>query len=297
MHDFLWLTIDWKPWIFVVLLVLAIIDMVITSREAGRGSAFGLLAISIVLYLGIVWDLWDWVPVVFWLAWWIGLIAAVICAITGWLAAVARGASWVAAAIVAILVVVQAIFWPLWNQAFPGHPLGNASTEPSSPTVTPIPTPGEPNPTTAPTLIPGEVPTPTTPQPCWTLREHKYCAWAMADEAPDDNVWFTVPSISKADTKREVKLAFKFGWYSQAVRWAPLLSQLDSVVTGTQAPTSELYSGGWSTRQAQVVGDSISSVLTHASYSSDGSFIEVVLPDGDTFWVSGDTGQLSETQP
>jgi hypothetical protein len=309
MYTYFWglLHLDWVWYVFFSLLALAIIVKWYT-RKHYRLMPIGPLCVTWVLVQGIVWIIWrvwplTWLFWVFWLVWWVLLVAAIVNLLIGgrrdYVAGTREGKLttvytvtwWITRVlwwVMGLIVAATLLTWILgdWIDAnidvyYHGP---SPSTSVSTPPVTT--TPGSPT-------VPLQPTRPSTPQPCWTLRALRYCAWPMSDETPDGNVWFTVPAIADAQTNREVKHAFKHGWYPKALKWGPLMSQLDGIVTGNAVPVSELYDGGWSTRQAQLQVLAISDVLGNASYVHDGSTIAVTLPNGTTFSVSGTTGAIS----
>lgn len=66
--DIAWFSIGWPLPVFIVLILLSIWVM------AKIGRAAGMLLLGLTLYSGMVWDAWgDWIPNLFWLAFFAGL--------------------------------------------------------------------------------------------------------------------------------------------------------------------------------------------------------------------------------
>jgi hypothetical protein len=99
MYHFAWLTLNW-PWpVFVIAVVVSIAAFFVVTRVTGA------LALSLVLYLGVSWSLWFWVPPAFWTLWVLGLVGYIVFLATERLGYVGWYGSVVALAIVLVLVI------------------------------------------------------------------------------------------------------------------------------------------------------------------------------------------------
>jgi len=140
MYHFMWLTLNW-PWpVFLIAVIVSIAAFFVTRIT-------GALALSLVLYLGVSWDLWSWVPLVFWILWILGLVGYLF-----YLASQRRGAgpAWfgsnTALAIVLVLVIGSGL-GAAWNTVFSGSDDSNNTThgvtEKPEPSATPTTTPSD----------------------------------------------------------------------------------------------------------------------------------------------------------
>lgn len=115
MYHTLWLTLNW-PWpVFWIAVIVSIAAFFVSSTT-------GALALSLVLYLGVSWDLWSWVSTTFWLLWIVGLIGYLLYAVTqrrGGLLAQAGGGALV---VMTVLVIGSGL-----GAMISGSPDNNAS--------------------------------------------------------------------------------------------------------------------------------------------------------------------------
>lgn len=100
MDHFLWLPLNWGIVWFVLWLVLAAILMLFVRYT-------GLLALTLVLYLGVSWEMWSWVSAVFWIAVIVAIIGLIVFAVRRRADGLVRAGTGIAGFIVAVLFLLS----------------------------------------------------------------------------------------------------------------------------------------------------------------------------------------------
>jgi hypothetical protein len=274
-------------WLVVFLFVVALLIARWTSGSfRTRISAFGMLAIAFVLYVGFVWEIWWWVRLIFWIA----LIVGIICAIVAyfdsewrgytWWAVVARRCAYVALAIAVTLFLWEGLVQPFAEWAKHQHWWYGTGDNSSSITHDKSTGPAEPVQSGSTSASPGTAS--TCPEGSWTMVGGKPVA---------NGVWFKTKSIHSAHTSQQAINAF-YDWYKQAVNRTELVKQLAGALYTTYP--ADLADHGCASESMIAFGKRLNTTLNHSVYYPEGSSIRVVAPGAVEFRVMADTGQLRE---
>jgi hypothetical protein len=114
--SFFWLTLNWNVVGFVIFLGGAIVLWVATTRKLFKKhnfySIWGALAISFVLYYGVLWNMRSWMPTAFLLCWLVGVLGVACCLFRyNWLADAAALAGSALAFVIIAILVIEVVLW------------------------------------------------------------------------------------------------------------------------------------------------------------------------------------------
>jgi hypothetical protein len=300
MHDFLWLTLNWHWLVFVILLAIAIGIWVVTTRVGYFGfSIWGALAVSFVLYYGVVWELSPWVPGLFQFCWIVGFVAALVAlAWYHWIVElVASVATGIAMLIVTILVLWQAIFVPVWNWLPIGHEIGAGNVSRFQASEPSVPNPEEPTESTSPSATTSAGPSASaspsgSPNVTVGTAPCEDITWNnVSTEIPAGAKWSTRDLIADASTGVQAVQAFK-DWYDWALDNSAVYYRLAVVVKADPPAESSLVVNNHATSAFSCLADRVHDRLNHAVCYPEHMAIHVVLPDGTEFRVMRSTGQV-----
>lgn len=290
MHKLLWLELNWNLVFFLVAVVVSIVVIVKLAQVAG------LLLLSLVLYLGVDWDMWSWVPPLFWIAWFGGLIFVVLAIFTSGGGSTARLLARLCVAILAIAVVFNGIgSFVSWLDDEPSTQSSQDSGRDKN----------------------------------TDDGDESKCAdtWRMKESTPENGDWVTeVPSIKSAQTKAEARAAAN-DWVDLVKRHPETLKGAAAFILDKKVDANALVSDeGCATNRADDLVTEIkvalaASLITPDQAPVDGrnsgtdpqtgevyaynfvgvdgdrKAIKVVLPNGQTVWIMYRCGNPVVTTP
>lgn len=298
MDKLLWLDLNWNLVFFLVAVVVSIIVMKVARVT-------GLLLLSLVLYLGVDWNMWSWVPPLFWIAWIYSLIFVVVAAFTGGGVQLSKLFAWVAAGIVLCAFVFNSVSaFGDWVNGDGEPPAASISDADDDTTEDPSDDPTDDG-------------------------DDEVCAntWLMRKSTPKNGDWVNdVPSIRQADTKAEARAAAD-DWLDKVKGHPQTLKGAAAYILDEDLKVKELVNNkGCATKKAKDLVQEIKTALALATitpdeapadgYNSftnpdtgavfaeggpiggDRSAVKIVLRNGKTVWVMARCGNpVTTTRP